>query len=73
MVKPIDFDSNRSVIFNLINCGNYATIMIKFSMDQLCLLRNHGVKFGKNRIMVDSSLHITSSLEIQVYACKWLF
>ena len=52
--------------------GSYATIMKKFSMNQFCVLRKSYVKFGKNRITFDPSLHIKSLLEIHVYAYKWL-
>ena len=41
-------------------------------MDQFCVLRNHGVKFGKNRITFDPSPHIKSPLEIHFYAYNWL-
>ena len=78
------FGSNRSVIsrspdtnspakFHLFtyNYGNYAIIMIKLNIDQFCILRNPGVKFGKNQITFDTSHHIKSSLKIHVYAYKW--
>ena len=40
-------------------------------MDQFCI-RNHGVKFGENRITFDPTPHIKSPLEIHVCAYKWL-
>ena len=41
-------------------------------MDQFCILKNHGVKFGAYRITFDSSPHLNSPLEIHVNSCKWL-
>ena len=46
--------------------------MIKFSIDQFCVLGNHGVKFGENRITFDPSPHIKSPFKIHVYAYKGL-
>ena len=45
--------------------------MIKFCLDQSYVPRNHGVKFGENRITFDRSPHKKSPLEIHVYAYKW--
>ena len=68
----IDFSSNRYAIsppyklpskFYLFN-----TIMIKFSIDQFGILRNH----GENWITFDPCPHIKSPLQIHVYAYKWL-
>ena len=41
-------------------------------MDQLFLLKSHGVKFGEDRITFDPRPHIKFPLEIPVYAYKWL-
>ena len=41
-------------------------------MNQCCVLRNHGVKFGINRITFDLSPHIKSPLEIHIYSYKRL-
>ena len=38
--------------------------MMKFSTNKFWILRNHGVKFGKNKITFDLSPHIKSPLEI---------
>ena len=46
--------------------GNYATIMIKFSMDQFCILRSRGVKFGENRLTFNPCPHIKFPLQIHV-------
>ena len=54
------------------NYGNYATIMLKFSMDQFCILRNHGVIFNENQITFNPCPRITSPLHIHVYAYKCL-
>ena len=41
-------------------------------MYKFCILRNHGVKFGENRITFKNSPNINFLLEIHVYAYKWL-
>ena len=46
--------------------GSHVTIVIKFSMEQFCIPRNHGVKFGENRITFDPNLHIKCLLEIHI-------
>ena len=43
----------------------------KFIKCQFCLLRNHGVRFGGNRITFTPNPHIKSPLEIHVYAYIW--
>ena len=51
------------------NFSNYAAINIKFSMDQFCVLREHGVKFSENRIAFDPTYiigHYNSSVRIIV-------
>ena len=46
--------------------------MIEFSMDQLYILRNHGVKVGKNQITFAPCPHRKSPLQIHVSAYKCL-
>ena len=41
-------------------------------MDQFCILRNHDVRFGENRITFDSCPHIKSPSQIHIYTYKWL-
>ena len=43
--------------------------MVKFSTNQFCTLRNHGVKFGDT---FDLSPYMKYPLEIHAYPYKWL-
>ena len=46
--------------------------MMKFSIYQLLLLRNRGVKFDENRITLEPCPHKKSALRIFDYTYKWL-
>ena len=81
-MNSIDFHLNRSVNLHSLHTnspGNctllYITmviiIMIKSSIFQFRILKNHGEMFGENRITFDPSLHIKSPLEIRVCIYKW--
>ena len=47
------------------------TVFFYIYKAHILTVRNHGVKFGENRITFDPSPHIKSPLEIHVYAHKW--
>ena len=60
-----DINSNRSVI-----SPSPLQIPHEIAHELVRVPRNHGVKFGENRITFNPSPHIKSPLEIHVYVYK---